>query len=78
MRMSNWFKKTALNPGEVRYIASFPIEIIIDSTGDPIKDQSDAYDILTSTLGASSNIQVRQLYLSDVQLYEDVLRGASL
>ena len=76
--MSNWFKKTALNPGEVRYRATFPIDIYIDSIGEPSADQEIAYNILVDIFRKSPNVQVDHLCLSDVKLYNDVMREMGL
>jgi len=82
--MSNWFrknesiKKIALKPGEARYRVTFPIDVYINSTGDPKADQEQVYNIIQNTLQASPNIQSDHLYLSDVKLYDDVMREEGL
>jgi len=78
--MSNWFKKSgkikkiALNPGQARYRATFPVDVFIDSTGDPEADKETVYNILLNALNSSPNIQSDHLYLSDIKLYSDVMR----
>lgn len=72
--MSNWFRKKALEPGQVRYRALFPIDVYIQTSGDPEKDREIVYGIINRALETNPNIESGFLSLSDITPYNDIAK----
>ena len=76
--MPNWYNRQKGSPEQIRYTATFPIDVWVEDTGDEDRNTEQAYNILSEGLTKGLNETAFHgfkfdLHLSDPKRYDRLI-----